>query len=517
MQFYSLEPISLSLPKKGQIDPGCSFPDTGHSLASANTFRMRESINAINLYYNHLEALKGHITDGKRSTRRTPLVRIFDAANEKWKSTPLYALLCWTFAYLVIVIHFCAERVSRVLNWSPLGLVNLSATAQQIDLRCQQFCYFPVQYKRITENADLTPAQSQTACKEESARGSSTPNTFPCEFYPDYIRFYNTIWLIVNDVSFGLTVGTFLRENRHFLARFLNFHLTHNLFYRVRFVTTFLGNNPFGIKLNGELARFLSDLFLWIIDFSFSTYINHIVSIRSIEIFISIISQTCCYFGVSFGLALVVDLLSILSMHISLFYFISAKMYHWQLHVMRSLLYLFWGKKRNVLRNRVDSNMFELDQLLMGTLFFTVMVFLLPTLSIFYAFFTILRMTILMPELLLESIMALLNHFPLFVLLLRIKDPKRIPGGVCMRVLKLKNRFAIFNNPLTISDMFRPYAVLMGVMTDSYFSVATLKQILGGQPITVKRRKMYQVLYSALPATPIATRVLWAALKTTLP
>ncbi|CUS21345.1 LAQU0S03e00430g1_1 [Lachancea quebecensis] len=518
MQFYALEPISLALPEKA--DSTLLSRATGVYSSPKETFQMRESIDAINLYYKHLQSLRTLIHRAGPPNRGIPVCRITRAAADLCGLLPLFSTLRQALKYVIIFMHSCARLLSAVLNWTPPCLVSFSATAQQIDLRCQQFCYFPVQYLRITENAVFNRMRPRSELnvhnfkeKQETGRGSSSMGTFPCEYYLDYIRFYNTIWLIVNDVSFGLTVGTLLAENKLSIAKFINFHLTDYLFHKVHYITAYLGQNPLGIKLNGELAHFLSDLFLWIIDFSYSTYIKRILDVSSIQTVISIVSRTSCCFGVTFALSLAVDVVSILSMHISLFYYISAKMYHWQLHVMRSLLYLFWGKKRNVLRKRVDSNMFELDQLVMGTLFFTVMVFLLPTLAVFYISFTALRMTILIPELLLESLMALLNHFPLFVLLLRLKDPSRIPGGVSMRVLGSKNRFALRNNPLTVSSMFRPYSLLMGMMAENYCSVATLKQILVGQPITIKRYKMYQVLYSTLPKTPIATSKLWEALK----
>lgn len=521
MQFYALEPISLALPEKA--DSTLLSRATGGQPSPTEKFQMRESINSINLYYKHLQSLRALIGRAGPSNRGIPVRRIARALADLCGLLPLLSALRQALTYMIIFIHSFARFLSAVLNWNPLCLVSFSATAQQIDLRSQQFCYFPVQYLRITENAvfnRMRPRSELSVChpkEKQETRGNASAGVFPCEYYPDYIRFYNTIWLIVNDVSFGLTVGTLLAENKLRIAKFINFHLTDYLFHKVHYITAYLGQNPLGIKLNGELAHFLSELFLWIIDFSYSTYIRRILDVSSIQTVISIVSRTSCCFGVTFALSLTVDLMSVLSMHISLFYYISAKMYHWQLHVMRSLLYLFWGKKRNLLRKRVDSNMFELDQLVMGTLFFTVMVFLLPTLAVFYISFTALRMTILIPELLLESLMALLNHFPLFVLLLRLKDPSRIPGGVSMEALGSKNRFALQNNPLTVSSMFRPYSLLMGMMAENYCSVATLKQILVGRPITIKRYKMYQVLYSALPKVPIATSKLWEALKESRP
>ena len=50
----------------------------------------------------------------------------------------------------------------------------------------------------------------------------------------------------------------------------------------------------------------------------------------------------------------------------------------------------FWlkiGKRWNVLRQRTDSYAYNVDQLFLGTLLFTVSIFLLPTVAIYAGFF----------------------------------------------------------------------------------------------------------------------------------
>ena len=93
-----------------------------------------------------------------------------------------------------------------------------------------------------------------------------------------------------------------------------------------------------------------------------------------------------------------------------------------------SLFHLFRGKKHNVLRNRIDSCDYDLDQLLLGTILFTLLFFLLPTVGVFYLTFTSARMAIISLKAALDTSLACLNHFPLFALMLRVKDPRRLPG-----------------------------------------------------------------------------------------
>lgn len=122
------------------------------------------------------------------------------------------------------------------------------------------------------------------------------------------------------------------------------------------------------------------------------------------------------------------DLLSVLTVHIYSFYLASARIYHWQLTILISLFHLFRGKKHNVLRNRIDSCDYDLDQLLVGTIVFCLLLFLLPTVVVFYLNFAIARMVIISLKAAFDTLLSCLNHFPLFALMLRIKDPQRLPG-----------------------------------------------------------------------------------------
>ena len=122
-------------------------------------------------------------------------------------------------------------------------------------------------------------------------------------------------------------------------------------------------------------------------------------------------------------------MVSLLTLHILSFYVASARIFHWQLTIIISLFHLFRGKKRNVLRNRIDSCDYDLDQLLLGTILFTLLFFLLPTVFVFYLTFASARIAVIGLKAGLEIGLACLNHFPLFAVMLRIKDSRRLPGN----------------------------------------------------------------------------------------
>ena len=192
-----------------------------------------------------------------------------------------------------------------------------------------------------------------------------------------------------------------------------------------------LTERPGGVKLNDDLGKFLGELFIWVIDYWADTMTNIRPHLPGVIYAIGFSS----FAGASMPIALFSDLLSILTLHVYSFYIASARIYNWQLTIIISLFHLFRGKKRNVLRNRIDSCDYDLDQLLIGTILFTLLIFLLPTVLVFYLTFASARMAIIMLKATLETLLACLNHFPLFALMLRVKDSKRLPGGIRFELL----------------------------------------------------------------------------------
>lgn len=109
-------------------------------------------------------------------------------------------------------------------------------------------------------------------------------------------------------------------------------------------------------------------------------------------------------------------------------------------------MFLSLGKRYNVLRKRKDSWDYDVDQLVLGTILFTLVAFLSPTIITYYALFALVstihyntgthaaymqsqaRLIIVLTHAGLDTILVLMNHFPLFALLLRVKNPLRMPG-----------------------------------------------------------------------------------------
>lgn len=91
--------------------------------------------------------------------------------------------------------------------------------------------------------------------------------------------------------------------------------------------------------------------------------------------------------GATLFLALCSDLLSLSTLHLYLFYSMATTVFSFHTSAMRSLFDIFRGKKRNTIRNRVEPATYNLDQLLIGAVLFTLAAFLLPTVLAFYLVF----------------------------------------------------------------------------------------------------------------------------------
>ncbi|MCJ1452771.1 phosphatidylinositol N-acetylglucosaminyltransferase subunit gpi1 [Mycoblastus sanguinarius] len=162
----------------------------------------------------------------------------------------VFPLLIKAFVVGLICHRIVAEVVLRILEWrlrpESAALKDISATAQQVDIRLQQFCYWPIQYLTLRKRKDDWESVTDR--------------------HPDYIRFYNSLWLVANDVIIGIALGSYIIDNAVWVAWQINTILSGWTVEGLRDTISWLTDWPAGLKLNTELAFFLGDLFLWVID-----------------------------------------------------------------------------------------------------------------------------------------------------------------------------------------------------------------------------------------------------------
>jgi phosphatidylinositol glycan class Q protein len=251
-----------------------------------------------------------------------------------------------------------------LLNITQIG--KISSLAEQFQLRIEQLLFWPPQYfQRHQSEFKLSPvAQAQ------------------------YIGFFNTFWLIANDIIIGLAFKTIILANHEYLAIQIQFIFESICVRWVAMMLKWIMSWPAGLKLNRELGEFLTNLFEWMI-YAFRQVIS-----SWFENFPSIVyySGYAGTIGATMVFAAYRDLVSLLTIHLKMMHLVSSRIHNWSLAILYSTFNLFRGKKWNPLRNRVDKAEYDLDQLLLGTVMFTLLVFLLPTIAVLYFMFVLVRL-----------------------------------------------------------------------------------------------------------------------------
>ncbi|XP_006146417.1 phosphatidylinositol N-acetylglucosaminyltransferase subunit Q isoform X2 [Tupaia chinensis] len=214
---------------------------------------------------------------------------------------------------------------------------------------------------------------------------------------------------------------------------------------------------PAGLKVNRALDQVLGRFFLYHIHLWIS-YI-HLMS-PFVERILWHVGLSACL-GLTVALSILSDIIALLTFHIYCFYVYGARLYYLKVYGLCSLWRLFRGKKWNVLRQRVDSCSYDLDQLFIGTLLFTILVFLLPTTALYYLVFTLLRLLVVTVQGLVHLFVDLINSLPLYSLGLRLCRPYRLAAGVKFRVLEHQAgrplRLLMQINPLPYSRVVQAY------------------------------------------------------------
>ncbi|KAI8989047.1 N-acetylglucosaminyl transferase component-domain-containing protein [Trametes punicea] len=359
--------------------------------------------------------------------------------------------------------------VARVTRRLHAALRDLSTTVDQLDVRIEQAIYVAGEIPHVYH---------------DKARTVSSISK--------YIKFHNCVWLVLNDVIIGIAFGTFLCENREILAAWLEYLMQYHLIHRTERALLWLNNWPAGLKLNTELSQFYCHTLIGMVSV-WGWLLGRAAPYFPALIWTIGIAGSC---GMTMIVSLLSDTLSLLTAHLYACYFISTAVFSQQLGLAGSLWNLFRGKRYNVLRNRIDTWDYDLDQLLLGTILFTLLAFLYPTVLTYYALFATARLAIMIVHAVLDTATALLNHFPLFALLLRVKDPLRLPGGVCIQRSKT-GPLILTSQPAPLSSIFRHYAHLAGRLTTHYHPIRMLRQLAAGKLLTPIPRSA--IRYNMIP------------------
>ncbi|BGP37926.1 pig-Q [Rhodotorula kratochvilovae] len=365
-------------------------------------------------------------------------------------STGFLAVLRKAGLLITTAVHLVLSLVVAIISFRlpVLGsFAELSSFGRQLDTR-------------LSQTLSLVPTFSSF---RHDLRASSTAEAQYVAAHATYIHFFNLLWLLANDFIIGVALALYVRDNAAPIKRLTSQLVEVHVLAYLRDLLDWLNSWPMGVKLNDEVAGVICRSFL------FLSQIWEDVVLAPVLSHLPVTLIGCAGFlGASSLLALTADLVALLTLPFFACYVVATLVYSASLRSLSALFNVFRGRKYNPLRSRVEPASYDVDALLLGTILFVTLSFVFPTLAAFYAAFASSRLFILAVETALLMGVAALNAFPLFALLLRVKAPGRLPGGIQLDACEDSAHWPaphlhLKNQPLSsriFGDLFSPQAGL---------------------------------------------------------
>ncbi|KAG5609487.1 hypothetical protein H5410_020768 [Solanum commersonii] len=325
----------------------------------------------------------------------------------------LLAILLASFSTIFYVIlqffHACLIHVSHSYIYVALEKV-FSNTCKNMEIRCCQLLYWPV------------------ILKDYGLRSQS------CVEYAEKAAFHkHSMWAgLVVDLLLGNFLGIILWSRARAACVWVSNFSENATNYLLRTGCVWLMGNPAGFKLNTELAGVLGTISLiaiqiwstlwWLLGF----FLIHLIKV--VAVFGSL-------FGLTAAAALIIDTISLATTHVSALQWLLTLLYSWQIQAVDALWRLFRGRKWNPLRQRLDSYAYSVEQHVVGSLLFTPLLLLLPTTSLFYIFFTIMKTTISFVCIAIQFGISIIHATPYIKIFFWFMRRKRFPSGLWFEIV----------------------------------------------------------------------------------
>ncbi|KAD3641556.1 hypothetical protein R6Q59_004174 [Mikania micrantha] len=332
-----------------------------------------------------------------------------------WQLLTVCVATVSTSIYIILqLLHFLLSYISGSCIYATFENLFIH-TWKNIRVRCRQILYWPV----FLQNND----SRSESCVEYAEKASLLKHS---------------MWLsLVIDMLFGNLFGVALLTHADSVCLSIltiSSGITNNWWL---ISCARLMGNPAGFKLNTELAGVLGTLSLNTIQI-WSTLWS---SMSFIFIFII---KGLAISGVLFGFttlaSLTIDLIGVLTTHVSSLHWLISLLYSRQIQAITALWRLFRGQKWNPLRERLDSYFYTVEQHIVGSLLFTPLLLLLPTTSAFYMSFTIINMTIGFICMLIEVAISVIHATPYIKIFLWLPRPSRFPCGIWFEIFPIESQ-----------------------------------------------------------------------------
>jgi hypothetical protein len=238
----------------------------------------------------------------------------------------------------------------------------------------------------------------------------------------DKLLLYNELCLRALDVVLGallcyLLVYVYAGQLEAVVALVPRISVRHD---DLRELVQWMMHNPGGLKLNLTLSTRCGELVL-----SWFEYWDAVCGmlLAWARPHLLLVLRYAGLLGLSTWLSVALDVVQLQMWHSKVAHTLFGLAYRVLSTFLSSMWKLFRGKKKNVLRARVDNCKYSTTELALGTLLFVVSFFLFPTIFIYYLLFVCVRLAMGAASLSVMLVLNTLSWFPLHLVIKRILHP----------------------------------------------------------------------------------------------
>ncbi|CAH1732011.1 phosphatidylinositol N-acetylglucosaminyltransferase subunit Q [Aphis gossypii] len=222
--------------------------------------------------------------------------------------------------------------------------------------------------------------------------------------------------------------------------------ISHQVIKVLQGTLQWLMGSPAGLKLNDPLNSLLGTCFLYLVNlwWSFLVLCRPFLELTfQVYVFIGI-------FGLSYQIAIIEDVLAIVSFHVYCIYVYAAWLYNLQRKSLMILAKLFVGRSCNPQPGRTTP--YTTQQLYVGTISFAILLFLLPTTLIYYIVFVVMRTIMVMAKGILIRLRYVLQVLPVYTTLIWFVKPSSSAGIIKMNIVNNENSSTVVLNTTIVAD-----------------------------------------------------------------
>ncbi|ORM40075.1 N-acetylglucosaminyl-phosphatidylinositol biosynthetic protein gpi1 [Babesia sp. Xinjiang] len=236
-----------------------------------------------------------------------------------------------------------------------------------------------------------------------------------------------SVWSFVVDLLSGILQFIFLRKIVVYSVNFMRVVTRATYVSIIKYLSyNFAMRIGKYCKLNNEVAAFLSRLIISML----VVWSVIVPKLHESFLWFSRLFQYSALFGITCEIAVLADIVTIETLHMAYAHCILLFITKWMHRYKFSLLQLIKGKKWNELKQALDSNEYTREQLFLGTVMFSLLLLIYPTIWVFYCVTLVVYLPVIVVKILLRSVIQVITMFPSYYLVYNVLFPNRYKEGI---------------------------------------------------------------------------------------